>query len=936
MSFDDEVGSQVPKAILKTMKRGGTTTSEGEARKKHRHSSSKKHRSKKHHSSKKRKKSHKKKKKHSRPEKIKKADGAVENRMDKGKKPASSEIKGGNKKKKLLDYELVQAYQTRSIGCSEMLLDAPLTPPEYFPDGNTKAHVTVYSLAQQNVTPRTFFLNYVGWVAHPKDKAPRAFYRRNMEGKITEQYGLFPKELARYVLLGPNCYKEIFELHNGDAVFEAMKPFSDHIKEYKTIPHDKIPSCMIETHNRKLSNGKVQEVTMYRIEARAVGIFFDKMTDGKAKFLPMPSSPGKGSSSGGGNNTKSSSARGSTMNAKSGRKRTKKIPIIAKPVVLTKKLKESMMKLVMGHAFNITEANQSDFCDDVFEESGIALNRTATMHTGLDGNEEGNESKARNLMMKMMKRGYALGPEGGGKYSIDPEEITLLFDSCLTHKNAVLYDEKASFNQKIVNGNDGDNAIQNCAEDVGFDEESETTQEFHTEDEDTDTLDSIEDSKEFSESATVSRRSIQEELKNLSDLDIEHVEEGSLRSGTKRKKDIAADGRKFSATLIEIESSDDGGDKESNSKRLKGQNSSSGSVVIARVPDTLVRHLREKGKKNMEQDPEETERVYSSSAFVYSMKYTSKLYKMYYCNDEDANYISSGELNADMAEARTSYIRAFQSMLIEHDISRAPIKVLINFDKLNRTLRKNLGDESDFSDEKCLSKAEQLVNEMIQSGLKNSSQKRKKKRTKYDTNGDDNGAISQKIFTDILYAIYYLVALPELVETAEVSEKSEDAQQSESSEEQHFNAVVSPFLSAVKVGESKQKLSGKKKGQRGLESRYCYFVGNKKSFVIRWMDAFFRHIFRNGLESSQMFESVQHAVSELNALQTSSESEARQNILDMFGPKSRLPMWRKYYGTVILFMRHLFPIHPEGRGFDISTSYVDQPLSEEPHISFNV
>ncbi|MHA1680634.1 MAG: hypothetical protein ACTSUE_06470 [Promethearchaeota archaeon] len=934
MSFDETMRTQeINSHSTMTEPTGGTAAKAGKKRKKHH---SRKHRS----SSSKKKKHHGKKRSHSGKK------SKTNNGMNAAGKVTLSSKGSGKRKKKLLDYECVQAYQTRSIGCSDMLLDPPLTPPEYFPSGNVKSDVTVRSLALQGVTPRMFFLNYVGWVAHPKDKAPRAIYKRCDEGEDTEKYRLLPKGLARYLLLGNNCYKEVFELHDGDTIFEAMKPIREHIHAYKTIPHEKMAPCMLEQHTRKLPNGKTQEVTMYRIEARAVFNFFDKMTKGNAKFTAKPTNTGN---SGGDNgNKKKKSPQNDSSDKSTTRKRkkntTKKKPVFAKPVTLTKKLKETMAKLsALGNAFGITESSQKDFCSDIFEQ-----NEMTQPFVG----KGKNENEIRKSMMTTMKCGYMLVPSGGGKYSIDADDIPSILNTCLTHQNGVLYDINASkmanknsmVQVNTITQNSGDkrgDGGEEEEEDVGFDEESETTQGYRTsDDEDSGSFSSSEGSEEFSESAMVDPHHIQSELNDLSDLPTTFVEEDTLRSGTKRRRSTSSVQKvtmdvSTPTTRLEIESS-------SEEEDIPNEDQSS-SVVVARVPEMTKRRMREQSRRRVEKEQEVvTGESFSESEFIYQMKYSTKQYKIHYDREHDGKCLLDGGMDKATAEARRMYIQAFQSMLIENDISRAPIKGLINFDKLEQSLRDELGDEPDFSDQDCLAKAEQLTNQMIRKNL-NSNGNRKKRKKSPSTEKTDQ--VVQKIFVDILYAIYYLVALPESdgeIQIVEEVSSIESEDDESSSEEENPNAVVSPFLTAVNQGKSKKKKKNKRKKSTPKKKRcrrepsYCYFVGNNSSLVMKWLDAFFRHIFRNDLESSELFQSVQHAATQMDAFESETQGKARQIICEMFGPESRLPTWSTYYGTVIRFMLHLFPIHQQTRGFIISSRSKENPSGARPQFSFNV
>jgi hypothetical protein len=253
-------------------------------------------------------------------------------------------------------------------------------------------------------------------------------------------------------------------------------------------------------------------------------------------------------------------------------------------------------------------------------------------------------------------------------------------------------------------------------------------------------------------------------------------------------------------------------------------------------------------------------------------------------------------------------------------------------------MRKVLGDDPDFSDESCLEKAEQLVNQMIRKSLVPSSRKKKSSRKKSSSVEEGKlDAIVQSILTDILYAIYYLVALPEVGGTSLGREETQAEEESSdssscSSEEENPNAVISPFLAAAKAGKS----SRKQKKRRRVEPVYCYFVGNKDSLVVRWLDMFFRHIFRNELDAGYLFTAVQEAAAQLDVFDTEKEVDARERICAMFGPDSRLPTWHKYLGTVIKFMLHLFPIHQELREFRILPNGRSEPTPENPLIRFDV
>jgi hypothetical protein len=299
-------------------------------------------------------------------------------------------------------------------------------------------------------------------------------------------------------------------------------------------------------------------------------------------------------------------------------------------------------------------------------------------------------------------------------------------------------------------------------------------------------------------------------------------------------------------------------------------------------------------------------------SFTYKMEYKAPMYRMELDTESDANYVDGGGLDDEAALARKTYIRAFQSLLIENDISKSRIKGLVDFDKLNSALEERLAGENDFSDEEFTMAASSIIQDFIANAV--------------DGAEEEKLSVATTILTDILYAIYWMIACPEKIgdECVSLDSDSQEHSSQKSSEEINPNAVRSPFLSAVnqdKSGKSSfpdKKLPerGKKKKRR-TEPRYSYFVGNKDSILVSCLDGIFRYIFRNNMQHDDMFLKVQESAEKLGAVDTTDETEARQKIIRMFTPESPLPSWRKYYGTVVCFMQHLFPVIQEGRSFDV-------------------
>lgn len=822
-----------------------------------------------------------------------------------------------------LEYELVKAYQTRSIPRSDILVEAPLTPPSYFPDGDVSKSVTLESLRAQGMTPRTFFLNYGGWVAHPKDKAPRAYYQRREGGDPKEKYDLLPKELVKHVLLSDDCYQEVYELHAGYDVFEEMKPFAEHIEKYKTIPYDKMGECFKERHKRTLQDGTVEEVTMYRIEARQVQKFFAKMKKGNPTFSPKPT-PGQKAKSPGGSTRKAVTKDGNGTTKRN--RNTRKKSVAAKPVNLTKKLKAVMTRLArFGSAFSITMKTQPEFCNDIFERGMFSIEK-----------DDVPDPAVRKSMMMMTKGGYMVTPVVG-QYAICTDDVPIFYDSCLTYSmdNTTLYNPFSQEEDK-ENSKNGkplphqEKMMEN--EDVGFDEESdsneeecsssssETSQEEkkkpRREKRSESDESSSEDSDAYSETASVDHSRLQEELEDLAKTTVELRKQGTLRSGRKRKASSPA------PKTLTIESSDD----------------EDAMVVVAPVPEIVQKNLAKRARartkeldaaEKKKKEPQKRKRkrpakpktteptkktVKESPAcdetenFTYKMAYTTQFYRMELDSALDANYIKNGAVSEKAALSRRAYIRAFQSMLIETDISKSVIKGLINFDKLSDDLEASLlvGAETgiDFSDEGYVIRASSIIRESIANAI--------------DGDEDEKEAEATAIMGDILYAIYWMISRPVKTGTVLV----EDASSTDSdSEEVNPNAVVSPFLAAVKQSKTSKP---KKKKKNRTESCYSYYIGNRTSILVDCLDGIFRYIFRNDMQGEEFFYRVQESADNIGAFASNDEAKVRQNILGMFDPgKSPLPVWGKYSGTVVCFMQYLFPITQEGRSFDVEGIFPD-------------
>jgi hypothetical protein len=860
---------------------------------------------------------------------------------------------------KKLEYELVQSYQTRSIPRSIVLTEAPLTPASYFPNGNVAKAITFASLKAQGVTPRLFYLNHVGWVAHPKDKAPRAYYRKTENGKTKDMYALFPKELVKHVLLSKDCYKEVFELHGGDTVFEEMKKFSDHLKKYNSIPYDKMPDCFVEKHNRTMPDGTTKEVDMYRIEARHMQEYVEAMSTGTHEFFPKPppgetgskrrgkssksASAGKGgskkSSAGGAKGAKGAKETKGTQGAKRTQKSRRKKPVQAKPVTLTKKLKAAMTKLSKrGRAFSVTMDNQADFCNDIFERQSLGGKDT-----------DASDDAVCRSMMTTMKLGYSIGLKGAGKHTLDLEEVPVLHDSCLTHatEDATLYDLGNELNETSSEGEPPEaangNAESEGREDVGFDEESETG----------DIYSDSERSEDFSETAPVDPRRVREELEDLEDLDMEHREGGALRSGRKRKK---AD---TPVTRVTIDSSESEHDSPSPQRSVREEGDS--NVVMIPVSDGMKRLMKQRAddaekrtrkaktsatkRKRPEpaapprthdtaeaSEPSETaEQCSSISAFTYRMQYTAPMYKVRYDTQSDAGLISKGYVNLNAAISREVYIRAFRSLMIETDISESVIKGLFDFDELCEVLENdpNLQDPKD--EENFVITSNGIISSFIWDAI--------------DGNEEEKNAVAETILYEIILPLYWIISRPEKDGIQSVCEGEEHEE--EESQEVNPHAVISPFLAAVNKGKKKaparkSKKSGKKK--RRVENSYAYFIGNKQSPLARCLDATFRYMYGDKSDENDrknFFGKVNASSAKIDAYShhidkdgsdhgQDLELSARESICSMFIPDSPLPSWGQYYGTVVCFMEHLFPVEHVGKGFLVEKRIADVADTDQP------
>ncbi len=781
-------------------------------------------------------------------------------------------------------YEVVGVFQHRSITKTMVIQDCPVLPKKFIVIGSEgRPKVTTVTLHDGGMTPREFFLQYVGWVCHYKDRAARAVYKISNGEK--PRYGNVDKPLLRYLTLSSNCYEDVFESQNGKEAYKQLKTMAAHIRKYKTMPYDKMTPALTETITRVSEDGVPQKILMYRIDARNVLDFLEKMETGNTKFSKRTNVTRKPTV--GVSKTSSSRANGpNKLRAESNalvhgnatkenavnntpkkrrKRRYRRKTIHAKPVALAESLKKVMKDLAVNNsAFSITGITQKKFCNSVFARK-IDCKRLPVYAVGLNNClEKSFDQKGMNIMI----RAYTSPGESTYRGMIT-EHLSELAESCLTYSNSTLYDSAA--HEKDVH-----------EEDIAFADESNSGEC---------------DSEEYSVTER-SRLAAKQDLENLKDsedfvMGMTRVRENTLRSGKERSP------------------------VESSCSELSEEEFLDTPVVVPQITERTLeagrinQRTQEKERKNKKRKdpptpiptvPKEQKKGTKRSTgktvhcltrnYKLTVTYKGKLHEKFLDNVLDETLISYGKLSQKRADSRMLYIEGLQSLFVEYEMSHRKSTSLIHLDTLDEGMEHRFGSDPDFGNETKYRNAQMYFSDTLTGELRNEGYTEK-----------EAPETIQELLCDILLPIYYAFLRPQVLEEKEYANSL--VHEEETSRRRKPVGMVSSFVSMFTAPDEKKSRPTQR---RKLGPTYGYFIGNEKSIFLRWLDQSIRNMFKNEEYKGELFEKAEDIIKSMKIFHTHSENDARNHFNSLLVSGSKLPIWEKYSGTVFTFIQHMFPI----------------------------
>ncbi len=702
-----------------------------------------------------------------------------------GKKRRDKQSKKGSTKDGEKKYELVQAYQTRSMPESVITVKCVPLPATLFPGAKIPKKITLKALEAANLTPREFLKKYVGSLHHKKDEAERFIYETAC-GKVH----VVDKGLLKHMTLDEKCSQEIFDYHDGNGMYHAMKGLEDHIEAYKTIPYEymmKYQDVFFEAVKR-LEHGAGVRILLPRIEARSVYGFYKKMASGNTNFSSIRSRaasagarfPAEGSSArekstrkprGKNTNTKTKTnndtyytdeelANASVVNTNTSssntKTRTRNTSIAAPPVILTQSLVIRMRTLLDENvAMTIGPTHQSAFCVSLFSEHLSPL--VLPMEKSVSSRYTPREAlrKLQTERQRIVRNHYMCTSDG--KYCIDTQLAPFLHDAWLTPHNASLYGEKEA------------------KEDISFAEESETSES-----------EKAEDSEEYEQQEVSVRemKALSRELEDLRAIETEtetetETEERGLRNGKKRKQ--------APISRIELDSSSSSSPKENN------DNEESEEPVLMQSPLASPRASPQTAPIS---PPVPRASIEASGGkmktFQYTTDYVAPMFQIPVDEDLTVSALTSMALTRDECRSRDSFVLSFHTLLVENNMAKQPFQSLIDFDALSERINRVVSWPDAFSEdvpEKDLQAAQLIILECIKDGL-----------AEEEYSEDNRDVVSGEILSRIFFPVYYAIMRPEktlvFLTRATDAEWSDDSEQEEGRQEQipdGSHAIVSRF-----------------------------------------------------------------------------------------------------------------------------------------------